>query len=161
MLYILIGAVFGGILCYSFVTDFLQMRKDTRQFLQNGKNFEKNDHSLILRVLSVLGGLVGLFSVVVGYVIKDDLNIALGIALVFMFIGQYLSVIYRSCYWANESSIITCGKLIRFKSVKAIKIRRSLFVKSYNVTTFNGEDIIVSKKTAMLLEEKSGKAITK
>lgn len=159
MLYIIIGGLFGAFLCYTFVTEYLEMRKTTNQFIENGKDYQKNDHSLAMRLLSLGGAALGVFSAVVGISIKDDLNIALGIALTLMFIGQYFSLIYRSMYFYNESSVISAGKLIRFKSVRSITTSKSVFMKSFSINTFNGENIIVSKKTALFIAEKTGKSI--
>ncbi len=164
MLYILAGVIFGSVLCYSFVKEFLEMRHGTKKALATAKDFVKNDHSLWQRILSIAGVAIGIFAAVYSSgafdpAAKDDLTVALGIALALMFVGQYLAILYHASYWINDQSLITCGKLIRFKSVKSIRTKRSSFMKNFTVTTYSGDEILVSKKTALALQEKTGKKI--
>lgn len=166
MLYILLGIALGAFLCFSFVKEYLEMRKNTNSYLANGKDYVKTDHSLLQRIISIIGVFIGLFAAVYssgyfGAELKDDLTVALGLALILMFIGQYLASIYHSSYWMNESAMITAGKLLRFKSIKSIKAKQSLWVSSYTVTTYHGDEVAVPKKIAVALSEKCGKSITR
>jgi len=164
MLYILLGIAFGVLICYGLVKDYLQMRSSTNRYLQNSKDYVRKDHSLITGLVDLIGIVAAIFTGLYGQGYfggtKDNLTTALSIALVFMFIGQYMTMRYRASWYENETSIITCGKLIRFKSVKKIEISSGM-QKLYSVTTFNGENVQITKKTAEFLMEKTGIKLTR
>lgn len=164
MFYILFGVAFGVLICYGLVKDYLQMRSSTNRYLENSKEYVRKDHSLISGLIDLAGIGVSIFTTLYGQGYfggtKDNLTTALSIALIFMFIGQYMTMRYRASWYENENSIITCGKLIRFKSVKKIEISNGM-QKLYSVTTFNGENVQITKKTAEFLMEKTGIKLTR
>lgn len=161
MIFIILGLGLGILLCYSFIQDFLTMKKGTEKALING-TYSKNNHYYGLIIFNLIGILIGLLAIYLSIQpeTKDNVTLALGIGLSLMFAGQCLPLFYTASYYYNENSIITCGKLIRFKSVKTIETKSAVFMKNFMVTTFNGDEILVSKKTALYLEEKTGKKIS-
>lgn len=161
MIYIILGLGLGLVLCYTFIQDFLTMQKGTKKALING-NYSKNNHYYAMIIFNLIGVLIGILAIYLSVQpeTKDNVTLALGTGLAMMFAGQCLPLFYTASFYYNENSIITCGKLIRFKSVKSIETKSAVFMKNYMVTTFNGDEILISKKTALYLEEKTGKKIS-
>ncbi len=161
MLYLLIGSALGSLLLFSFLKEYQRMLKETKKILLTRKDYQLNNHALGVQIVSVIGILLGIITAFIGELTADQVSAALGIALTLIFVGQFFLLGYRNRYWSNEDSIVTSGKLIKFKSVKQIKKFRSLAASNYSIITFSGQDIMVSKKTALFLSDKTKKSISK
>ena len=154
MIYILIGTLLSTLLAYSLIKEYLDMRKKTIALVRQHNDYLFHNHSLSMQLLVLVAIAMGIATAIIGFSTGDDLNVTLGIAVVILFIGQYFNSLYRTRFFCNDTSLITCGKLIRYKSVKKINTSRSLFQKRYTVQTFNGDQIVVSQKTADYLKTK-------
>ncbi len=161
MIEMIIGLVFGSVLFVTFFLDYRSMKKNTKSLLQRHKDAQLVDTPKKTSILNGLGILLGLLTIILGYSLNDMLNLSLGIALVLMFSGQFLSLLYRNRYYMVEGGVITGGHHIKFKSVKTLRVQRVLLMKSYTLSTFNGQDMVLYKDVAEYLSQHTKKQITK
>ncbi len=157
----IVGFGVGSVLMIFFLKEYMKMKKETAVLLETKGTYDHNNHSNFPKIMSGMGVILGLSSIYLGYIENDELNLTLGIIIALMFVGQFFLVSFRSQYWFNEDSVISSGEYIRYKSIKSIKNSKAILMRNYTITTYSGQDIVVSKETALYLSEKLKKSISK
>ncbi len=149
---IFFSLVVSVIILFVNVKNHLETSKKSKELLSS-KNYECYKFYYIFRVLYALVICIGAISIFLGINNKDDTAIAVGIASISIFLGEYINSANRYCFYYNDESFIYNAKRIRYKSIKSIQKLKIPFA-FIQISTINNEKTAISPKSFKLIKDK-------
>ena len=106
--------------------------------------FTKFDFSKKFMILYAIFAAFGLISALYGVQIKDEVTIAMGIVILFLFLGEFLICSQKFTLYYNDSAFFTKGTMVNYRSIDIFEKIRNIKFAFVKVRTVNGYKVAVS-----------------
>ncbi len=131
-------------------------RKKNKKVLEDvllTQKFEVYEYSKWLTYALYGMVVLSLICAYVGYVEKNELNIALGILLAFLCLAEAINSLDLTKLYYCEHGCVINNEYIRYKSMKSLRRRYALPLSKWNLQTFNKAKITINKPVALFIEK--------
>lgn len=148
-----IGIGIGVGVCY--LASRLYERKKTKAILNDvllTQKFQVYTYSKWITYILFALILPSIYCIYLGYSQNDELSLAFGILLVFLFLAEGInSIDLLKLYYCDNGCVIN-NKYIRYKSMKSLRKKYALPLSKWNLQTFQNEKITINKPVALFIE---------
>lgn len=150
---ILLAAVVGVLTFASRLKELKDGRKAIEEAGGLNSKYELIDYSKTIRIVYILLSVFGVGSGIYGFVQGDKTTAALGIIVMFLFLGEALMTEINFRFYYSPTTFYYKGKVVRYKSIKEIEAKAKIPMAFAKVVTFNGEKLPVPPKAVHVIEE--------
>lgn len=149
--------IFGLVVGVLYFVAKLKELKDGKKAIEamGGINtkYQLIDYSKKIKIVYLVLAVFGLGSGIYGLILNDSSNVALGILVFFLFLGEFLMGDTNYKFYYSPSSFFYRGKAIRYKSIKEIEKTSRVPFAFATVVTYNGDKVRIPPKAKALVEE--------
>lgn len=156
MFIIIFATVIGSVMFGKKFKEYLSAKKELDLILNNQK-LEKHEFYKPFLIAYIAIVLVGVISIVIGILNKDETTISLGIVVVLLFLGEVVYSPIKYNFYYNKTAFVTQAKKVRYKSIKDIEKIKYIPFAFLKVRTVNGEVHRISAKSYEIIKEYIGK----
>ena len=139
-----------------YLASRLYERKKNKQVLENvllTQKFEIYEYSKWITYALGIMVILSIICAIVGYVEKNELNLALGALLAFLSLAEAINSLDLTKLYYCEHGCIINNEYIRYKSMKSLRRRYALPLSKWNSQTFNKAKITINKPVALFIEK--------
>ena len=153
---IVVGVAAGAMRMYGVTKN----KKAVQEIMEyhSDSPFECYRYSLFMVYFSAMMLIPGGYGMYLGFKEGSDLQIILGVALMFLFMAEAMASYQTLEFYYNDKGCILKGKFVRYRDIRGIQVESKLM--NPEVVLFNGTKYNITKDVAKVLAEKGNFTIT-